>query len=170
MIFVKGDTRWPLSFWIFMQVLKPEEKISELLQEHLEGTDMFLTEMVIKPNNSIKIFLDADGSFDIGKCASVNRKLYRSIEDAGIYPEGDFSLEVSSPGVDAPLRSFRQFKKNVGRTVEVADVAGNVILGILEDVNDQMLKLHIKGTKKEQPKDVEIPVESIKTIIVQVTF
>ncbi len=41
------------------------------------------------------------------------------MEEAAIYPDGDFSLEVSSAGLDEPLKSLRQYKKNIGRLVEV---------------------------------------------------
>jgi len=48
-----------------------------------------------------------------------NRKLYKDIEENGFFPNGDFSLEVSSPGLDEPLKLHRQYLKNVGRNVEV---------------------------------------------------
>ncbi len=48
-----------------------------------------------------------------------NRALYKQIEAEGIFPDGDFSLEVSSPGLDEPLKLKRQYQKNIGRNVEV---------------------------------------------------
>ena len=45
--------------------------------------------------------------------------LYKIMEEMGMYPDGDFSLEVSSPGLDEPLKLHRQYKKNIGREVEV---------------------------------------------------
>ena len=148
----------------------PEEKIEALLQPLLEGSDMFLTSIRIKPTNNIKVFLDADSGLDIGKCATVNRKLYNNIEEAGFYPEGDFSLEVSSPGVDEPLHSLRQYKKNIGRMLEVTPFEGEPITGILKEVTDDNLKLAIKGTKKAPPMEKEIPLSTVKTAIVQITF
>ena len=47
-----------------------------------------------------------------------NRALYKKIEEANFFPHGDFSLEVSSPGLDEPLKLYRQYKKNIGRPVE----------------------------------------------------
>lgn len=148
----------------------PEERIDALLQPLLEGTDMFLTAIRIKPTNNIKIFLDADSGLDIGKSATVNRKLYHAIEEAGLYPDGNFSLEVSSPGVDEPLHSLRQYKKNVGRTLEVTSLEGDAITGLLKEVSEENITLAIKGTKKTPPMEKEIPLSSIKTAIVQITF
>jgi ribosome maturation factor RimP len=148
----------------------PEEKIEALLQPLLEGSDMFVTAIRIKPTNNIKVFLDADSGLNVSKSATVNRKLYHAIEEAALYPDGDFSLEVSSPGVDEPLNSIRQYKKNIGRTLEVTPLEGEPATGILKEVGEESLTLSIKGTKKAPPMEKEIPLSSIKTAIVQVTF
>jgi ribosome maturation factor RimP len=79
----------------------------------------FLVEARIKPTNNIKIFLDGDQGITIEKCVQFNRALYKKIEEANFFPSGDFSLEVSSPGLDEPLKLFRQYRKNIGRPVEV---------------------------------------------------
>ena len=70
--------------------------------------DVFLVEIKIKPINNIKIYLDADAGLGIEKCIKINRALYKIMEEMAIYPDGDFSLEVSSPGVDEPLKLHRQ--------------------------------------------------------------
>lgn len=148
----------------------PEEKIEILLQPLLEDSDMFVTSIRIKPTNNIKVFLDADSGLDIGKCATVNRRLYHAIEETGLYPDGDFSLEVSSPGVDEPLHSLRQYKKNIGRTLEVTPIEGEAVTGVLKEVTEAALTLSIKGTKKAPPMEKEVPLSTIKTAVVQVTF
>ncbi|MBO9571134.1 MAG: ribosome maturation factor [Chitinophagaceae bacterium] len=79
----------------------------------------FLVEVKIRPTNNIKVYLDGDNGISIDKCISYNRRLYKMIEESGIVPADDFSLEVSSPGLDEPLKLYRQYKKNIGRKVEV---------------------------------------------------
>ena len=153
-----------------MEALKPEETIESMLLPFLEDSDMFITSIKIKPTNNIKVFLDADSGLNIAKCATINRRLYHAIEEAGMYPDGDFSLEVSSPGVDEPLLSLRQYHKNKGRLLEVTSLDAQVVVGTLKEVLDDHLVLTIKGTKKEAPKEVEIPYSTIKTSIVQISF
>jgi ribosome maturation factor RimP len=153
-----------------MESNTPESKIEALLLPLLEDGDLFLVNIRIKPTNNIKVFLDADNGLGIGRCATVNRKLYHAIEDAGLYPDGNFSLEVSSPGVDEPLLSMRQYKKNIGRTVEVTPLEGDPMTGLLKEVDDDKLIITTKGLKKVPPQDIEIPLASIKSTIVQVTF
>ena len=71
------------------------------LQEMLaENPSDFLVAIKVKPVNNIKIYLDADEGISIDKCIRYNRKLYRVMEESAIFPEGNFSLEVSSPGID----------------------------------------------------------------------
>ena len=96
------------------QIQTIEKLIAPLLVD-----DIFLVSIKIKPTNNFKIYLDADGGLGIEKCIKINRALYKVMEEMGLYPDGDFSLEVSSPGVDEPLKLLRQYKKNIGRNVEV---------------------------------------------------
>ena len=93
-----------------------EGLIDELLQNHPE---YFRVHVKIKPINNIKIFLDGDNGIPIEKCVFLNRALYKIMEEKAFFPEGDYSLEVSSPGVDEPLRLHRQYIKNKGRNVEI---------------------------------------------------
>ena len=94
------------------------ETVQKLLQPLLFD-DLFLVEIKVKPVNNIKIFLDADGGLGIEKCIKINRALYKIMEEMAIYPDGDFSLEISSPGIEEPLKLHRQYVKNIGREVEV---------------------------------------------------
>lgn len=92
------------------------------------------------------------------------------IEAEAMYPDGDFSLEVSSPGVDEPLLSDRQYKKNVGRTVLITPNDGKDILGVLKEVLEDKLVLEVKVGKKKELTMVEVPFEDIKKTVVQIIF
>ncbi len=147
------------------------DKIRAYLEPLLEGSDMFVVNLRIKPTNNIKVFLDADTGLSIDKSARVNRKLYALIEENGLFPDGDFSLEVSSPGVDEPLTSVRQYKKNIGRTVAVTPAAeGADITGVLKTVTEDGIVLEVALPKKKESTTQEIPFTDIKKIVVQIVF
>ncbi len=146
------------------------DKITSLTEPLLEGTDMFIVNVKVKPINNIKLYIDADSGLSISKSADVNRKLYKLIEAEGMFPEGDFSLEVSSPGVDEPLVSGRQYKKNIGRTVLVTTAEGKEVLGILKEVKEETMLLDTKQGKKKEIVMVEIPLSEIKKTVVQIIF
>ncbi|HRO44178.1 MAG TPA: ribosome maturation factor [Flavipsychrobacter sp.] len=147
------------------------DKVRSFLEPLLEGTDMFLVNLKLKPTNNLKVFLDADGGLSVDKSAKINRKLYAMIEESGMFPDGDFSLEVSSPGVDEPLTSVRQYRKNIGRTVAVTpqDESADKV-GILKEVREENILLEMKIPKKKEVVMVTIPFTEIKKIVVQIVF
>ena len=98
------------------QIRVIEHKVMDLIGSDPE---VFLVEIKIRPGNNIKVYIDADRGVSIDKLAHYNRGLYRQIEESGLFPNGDFSLEISSPGLDEPLKLHRQYLKNIGRNVEV---------------------------------------------------
>ena len=158
----------PRCFLIMAEII---EKVYTLLEPLLDGTDIFIVSIKVKPVNNIKIFLDADSGFSIDKCTSVNRRLYAVIEEEQLFPDGDFSLEVSSPGVDEPLLQLRQYKKNIGRKVAVTDKDGIEKTGILKEVTDEEITLEIKPAKQKDPLIIaQIPFSIIKKTVVQIIF
>jgi len=150
-----------------IQVL--ESFVNDIIANEAE---IFLVSLKIKPTNNIKVFLDADSGLPIDKCVRINRQLYKVIEEAGIYPEGDFSLEVSSPGITEPLKLHRQYKKNIGRSVEVVLNDASVKEGVLQEVAEDSITIETsegKG-KKLVVAQVVIPFENIKSTTVQIKF
>ena len=145
-------------------------KIEALLAPLLEGTDMFVTNLQIEPGNNIKLFLDADEGLNVQKSVSINRQLVTQIDELEWYPNGDYSLEVSSPGVDEPLRSIRQYKKNIGRTLAVTNVEDLEQIGVLKAVTEVGISIEVKINKNKETALVEVPFENIKQSIVQVIF
>jgi len=147
------------------------DQIKTFLDPLLEDTDIFLVSLKLKPTNNIMVFLDADGGLSVDKSARINRKLYNMIEEQGMFPNGDFSLEVSSPGIDEPLTSVRQYRKNIGRTVTVTGTAEDTEhLGVLKEVGEEHLVLEMKIPKKKETTALSIPFSEIKKIVVQIVF
>jgi ribosome maturation factor RimP len=130
-----------------------EEYTSNLLQKN---EDLFLVDVKVKPGNNIKIFIDGDNGVTIDTCTQINRVLYREIEKNGLFPGGDFSLEVSSPGVDEPLKLFRQYKKNIGRRVEVVLNDESRKEGKLSEVNADEIIIEETDDKTKKKKDRNI--------------
>lgn len=146
-----------------------ETLIGQLLSEK---DDVFLVSVRIKPTNNIKVFLDADSGLSIDKCVKINRTMYRTIEEKGWYPDGNFSLEVSSPGVEEPLKMFRQYKKNIGRKVEVILNDDTKLEGKLLGANEDLIQLeYTEGKNKKAVKVIEeIAFDQIKQTTVLIAF
>lgn len=135
-------------------------------------TDYFCVSIEIKPTNNFKIFLEGDNGLSIEKCVQFNRKLYKLIEESNTYPDGNFSLEISSPGIDEPLKLHRQYIKNIGRIIEVNFTNGEKKEGKLITVTDTEIMIeHTEGKgKKAFTEKLNIPFTQIKTTIVQIKF
>ena len=149
------------------------QTIEKLVNDVLpEESDIFLVSVKVKPTNNIKVFLDADSGLSIEKCVKINRAMYKVIEEKGWYPDGDFSLEVSSPGIDEPLQLIRQYRKNIGRNVLVTLLDETDQEGKLLEVDEIGIKIEqTTGKNKKAVTTVrEIAFENIKQTKVQVAF
>jgi ribosome maturation factor RimP len=129
------------------QIQAIEQKMMALIDPDPEN---FLVEVKIRPGNNIKIFVDADHGISIDKLAQYNRSLYRQIEESGLFPNNDFSMEISSPGLDEPLKLRRQYLKNIGRYVEIILKSGIKIEGKLISADKEIVIEEEKGTKKKK--------------------
>ncbi|MEI6949949.1 ribosome maturation factor [Paraflavisolibacter sp. H34] len=146
-----------------------EEKLAPLLAAH---PSHFLVEIKVKPTNNIKVFIDADEGMNLTTLISYNRGLYKALEESGLFPEGDFSLEVSSPGLDEPLKNHRQYQKNVGRFVDLILKDGAVKEGkLLEATEDGIIIEYVTGKgKQKQTQQETILFSDIKSTKIQVKF
>jgi ribosome maturation factor RimP len=146
-----------------------EQKTTSLISAE---PDLFLVSVKVKPTNNIKVFIDGDNGVSIERLVQFNRKLYRQLEEEQVFPNGDFSLELSSPGLDEPLKMHRQYIKNTGRFVDVIDNEGAQKEGKMTEVTDTEIVLEeIRGKGKKMETIVHrIPFENIKTTKIQIKF
>lgn len=149
------------------------EKLADIVNEVIkEDSQYFLVNIKIKPTNNVKVYLDGDNGITIEKCIQINRKMAAVIEETGILPADNFSLEVSSPGIDSPLLLHRQYVKNKGRLLEVTLPEEVIVLGKLIEVTEQNIVLEVttgKG-KKAVTEQKEIAFDQIKKAVVQIQF
>ena len=146
-----------------------EEKVAQLIANH---PTHFLVEVRVKPTNNIKVFIDADEGVNLSVLIDYNRSLYKILEASGMFPDGDFSLEVSSPGLDEPLKLRRQYTKNLGRFVEVTLNDGSKKEGKLLEATEDGIVVETesgKGKKKEVKQESVLFID-IKTTKIQVKF
>ena len=147
--------------------------INSLVERLLEPeTAIFLVRVHIRPINNISVYIDGDEGVTIDKCVKLNRALYKLIVEEGVCNDGEFALEVSSPGVDEPLVLTRQYRKNLGRMVEVTTNEGKLLEGKLTVVGSDEIEIEEekgKGKKKEIIKHM-LPFSEIKSTVVKIIF
>ena len=141
-------------------------KILELVQGALEGTDKYLVNLKVTPDNRIYVDIDGDNGVNIDDCI----ELSRAVESQLDRNEEDFELNVSSAGADSPLKLTRQYVKNVGRDLEVVMFDGKEAEGTLENADDNGIVLRTKGTKQQTPETLHLAYSDIKTARVVLKF
>lgn len=148
--------------------------VEQLVNEALgENSPLFLISLEFLPDSKISVIVDGDEGVPLNECIRINRAVESKLDRE----EEDFSLEVSSPDVTNPLVVFRQFKKNIGRTLSVK-TAEEKIEGKLVDVIGDDIVLNwsarepkpIGKGKVTVQKSATIPYSSIVEAKVKLIF
>lgn len=155
-----------------MNIEQKAAKIRQFVEEIISNdTDCFLVDVKLNPGNNIQVFVDADAGLPLSRCIAYNRALYKQIEEAALFQDGDFALEVSSPGLEEPLKLSRQYEKNIGRLVEVILKDGRKIEGKLLSAADQVVVEETKGKgKKQEILQHTLLFDDIKSTKIQIVF
>ena len=156
-----------------------KEQIESLLIPYLDEGKYFIVDVQIKASRAsqkIMILLDSDEGITIQECADISRGLDQELE-AVESPDTNYTLEVSSPGLDQPLRLPRQYQKNVGRDLKVTLHTGPILTGTLVEVKEGsiVLQLPVPRKKPKTPEEEstlrpEVALDSIAKAVVQVSF
>jgi ribosome maturation factor RimP len=151
------------------------KRIEELLNEFLETRkDLFLIDLKISAGDDVTVILDGDNGVTLQDCLDASRAVEFNMDRE----EHDFSLQVMSAGLSEPLSTPRQFKKNIGREIEVLLADSSKTEGELAKVDDEKITLVLRYRK---PKDIgkgkvdveeekEIPYSEIKKALVVIKF
>ncbi len=124
-----------------------KETVEKLLANGLqERQDLFLIDLTISQDNSIKVIIDGDNGVTVDDCVFVSRAIEHNLDRE----DQDFSLEVASAGAAAPLVNQRQYIKSIGRDLEVATNEGN-FKGTLTKADENTITLNWKA---REPKPI----------------
>ncbi len=137
---------------------KVEDFLSLVLKQH---SNIFLVDLKISNDKSIKIILDSDKEVNVKDCIDISR----SMEGALDRDQEDFSLEVASAGVGSPLKFPRQYHKNLGRKLEVISTEGLKFEGDLTHVKEDAIELQWKQRETKRIGKGKVTVTKKKTIL-----
>lgn len=150
----------------FLLLMIDKIKVLEIVSEALEGTDKYLISLKITPDNRIYVDLDGDSGINIDDCIEVSRKVENTLNR----DEEDFELNVSSAGADAPLKLPRQYRRHVGRELEVVTFGDESYQGTLTQCDNESFVIQTKGTKKVAPQVLTFNYADVKTAKIVLKF
>ena len=152
-----------------------KNKVEQLLQNALdERQDLFLISMTMGTDNAIKVVIDGDNGVLVGDCMFISRAIEHNLDRE----EEDFSLEVLSAGAASPLTMPRQYKKNVGRNLEVKTNDDKTTEGQLIEADENTIQLTWKAREPKPvgkgkvtvTKEATIALKDIKEAKVKIKF
>jgi len=142
-----------------------KQLVHDTVVQALEGTDRFLTNVTITPDNVITVEIDSMTGVDIDTCAMLTRKI-ESVLDRDTE---DFELEVGSAGLTSPFKVIRQYEKNIGNEVEVLTNDGRKLHGTLTGITPDGTEFTITVAEKVKEPGKKRPVITEKTIAIAVS-
>ena len=135
--------------------MKSTEEIKDIIETILQGTDLFLVDLKVSPDNSIEVYIDSLKGINVDSCVTLSKQL-----DAKLDRDTE-ELTVSSAGIGYPFKVTQQYEKNLGNQVEVKLQNGGKLQGTLKShsitgiVIECEEKVAVEGKKKKSIVKVE---------------
>jgi ribosome maturation factor RimP len=128
---------------ILLKRMIDREKIAGMVYEKLDE-NMFLVDVSVSTTNVIHIEVDSFSGLTIDQCIGISRHIEGQLDRE----TDDFELQVSSPGADQPFKVKQQYKRNLGREVEVVTSEGTVIKGVLSACDEEGIIMEVTSKVK----------------------
>ncbi len=130
-------TRSPLFSYLFYmdKLIQLKEVIENEVNTYFKDTDLFLVEIKVLSNGKIEIYADGKTNITIDECVQLSKHIHHFLEENNFLTD-NLSLDVSSPGMDEPLKVPQQFQKQLTKKVDVVLKNGLKITGELLVANE----------------------------------
>jgi len=126
------------------------EKILEIAEKKIIGTEIFIVEIKVAVGNKISVRLDKmNGGIVVNDCLEMSRYIESNLNRNA----EDFSLEVSSAGLEEPLKVKKQYLKNIGKKIDVLLTDGIRKKGKLVSADENKIELETIHRDKQLKKD-----------------
>ncbi|MBN1155298.1 ribosome maturation factor RimP [candidate division KSB1 bacterium] len=134
------------------------EQIRTLIGPLLEDEEVELIDIELKGNvgnQVLRIFVDVEGGINLSRCESLSREI-SSILDMDDVMSGKYRLEVSSPGIDRPLKTINDFRRNTGKRIGLQLQDGRSFEGTIDVVDDVKISMVI-----DSGDHVKFPIDQV---------
>ena len=131
--------------------------VTELAEERFRELDkpLYIVEITISSSNQIAVEIEHETeSVSIEDCVAVSRNIEHNLDRE----EHDFELQVSSAGLDKPLRDYRQYIKNIGRDLKIKTSELGTFEGKLIDANETQITLEVEKSERVEGKKKKVKI------------
>lgn len=149
------------------------EEIKRIATSKLTDANQFIVDVIVSSKRGprkVLVLLDGDSGISIDACADLSRALAQELDEVSWLEEA-YTLEVSTPGVDHPLKLQRQYPKHIGRSLRVT-LADRTVEGKLVAIEGEKITVaQEEGTgKKKVVTNIDIVFSEIEKALVLVSF
>ena len=128
-------------------------EIKDALQSELVARGCFLVDVSVSKDNDIVVTIESEeGKIELDDCVALSRYFETQFDRE----KEDYSLTMTSAGLDQPFKVFKQFAKAVGTKVEVQLKGGKKMVAVLEAADEESITLKysvkeaVEGKKKKE--------------------
>lgn len=134
------------------------EQLLGIINDYLKSQDLVLVDLIVRYEGNmlaLRVFADRpEGGITVDECARINKYIGNVLDEKDLISE-KYILEVSSPGLDRPLKTKSDFLRCLGKKVVFflkEPVYGKLELkGMITEVNDDAVKIEANGSILEIP-------------------
>ena len=151
--------------------MEAAEEIRKIAEGKLKDSSQFIVDVIVSSKRQpqkVTVVVDGDAGISIDDCADISREVSKALDDSTVLAES-YVLEVTTPGLDQPLKLHRQYKKNIGRKLRIK-VSDRIVEGKLVGVSDSGVTIEQGDGKKIQKSVEELKFSEIDRSIVLVSF
>ncbi|MDQ0845429.1 ribosome maturation factor RimP [Streptomyces sp. V1I6] len=149
------------------------ERLRGLLEPLVSAAELDLEEIEVSRagrRRMLRITVDSDEGVELDACAELSRAISEKLDETDAMGEGEYVLEVSSPGADRPLTERRHFVRATGRLVKLQLKEGGDMVARLLTVDDEGLDLEVPGVKGRKPTARRVAFDDIVKARVEIEF
>ncbi|KUF20384.1 ribosome maturation factor RimP [Streptomyces silvensis] len=149
------------------------ERLRELLEPLVSSQDLDLEEIEVAPvgrKRVLRVVIDSEDGVDLDTIAEVSRLLSAKLDESDVMGEGEYDLEVGSPGAERALTEHRHYVRAVDRLVKFQLTEGGELVARILTVDDEGLDLEVPGVKGRKPTARRLAFAEIDKARVQVEF
>ncbi|MFD0063433.1 MULTISPECIES: ribosome maturation factor RimP [unclassified Streptomyces] len=151
------------------------ERLRSLLEPLVSSQGLDLEEIEVASvgrKRVLRVVVDSDSGADLDQVADVSRALSAKLDETDAMGEGEYDLEVGTPGAERPLTEHRHYLRAIDRLVkfQLADGADTELVARILKVDDEGLDLEVPGVKGRKPTARRLTFDDIAKARVQVEF
>ncbi|MFF7178906.1 ribosome maturation factor RimP [Streptomyces sp. NPDC008121] len=149
------------------------DRLRGLLEPLVHAKDLDLEEIEVSRagrRGLLRIIVDSDEGVELDTCAELSRAISAKLDETDAMGEGEYVLEVSSPGADRPLTQHRHYVRAAGRLVKLQLHEGDDVIARILTVDDDGLDLEVPGVKGRKPTARRVEFADIAKARVEIEF